>query len=85
MTSCSAYCRPEEGVHVIVSRTSYPASEQQHHVGTIAGYTRAPGSLPTCLPSGVEARLLAIEDAMESNADKAGYPHLILITAQIVA
>ena len=87
MKPCSAWCRPDEGVHVVVTCASAPASSPtiQMEVGTSHTW-RADDS---CIPVGAEIILLSLEAATEIDPkavsrDVTRWPYALLETVQVV-
>jgi hypothetical protein len=78
-TPCSAWCRPDEGVHVTADYATRPAEEIQHAVG--AGYRVEADDI--CMPRGALHYVLAINPAPEM--PKRPGLHAILMTSQLDA
>lgn len=83
---CSDWCRPDEGVHVMVDARKAPAALLQHLVGGTSTIHHA----GECAgPIGTRVRNVAIEDASPEMPPPDGwpretYPYLTLETVQVL-
>lgn len=85
MKPCSAWCRPDEGVHVILDALPLPVQQVQHQVGEV--WVARDHDDDCCRSPFVE--VLAIEPATEAAGydgwDKERFPHLALLTVRALA
>lgn len=83
MKPCSAWCRPDEGVHVILGASTEGAFRRD--VGTV--YITG-GPQEGCLPEGTEVLILDEEKAVEVDPADAGvtpwWPIAILTTVRVL-
>lgn len=81
---CSAYCRPDEGVHVFVTGWDQPLeASRERYLGWMSETAGTPWS---CVEGGLLARIVAIDDAPEAvRPDELPlvYRFLSLLTVQV--
>ncbi|MGL5935209.1 MAG: hypothetical protein ACRCZI_06255 [Cetobacterium sp.] len=84
---CSAWCRPDEGIHVVANAWRIPVEELKHLV-IGQRYIEHTGH-KTCIPAGSNIELIDVEPAFEVSPEMAGvsdtYPYAGLTTFIIIS
>lgn len=86
MKPCSAYCRPDEGIHVWVDRSTHPAGASVHHTHALL---EVGPHVELCVPAGTLIQLISEEEAVEydeeemAKHDPVGHPYVLLMTFQV--
>lgn len=84
---CSAWCRPEEGVHVVVTCSSLPL--EQARAVAIGDFFFWSGGSDSCIPDGALIRVLDMDaaevDARLVSFDYGRYPYAMRETLQVLA
>ena len=83
MKACSAYCRPDEGVHVWACRSILAADALQSYNGSVFHCTERTFS---CMAPGTRWVQVGAEEAVECDLPEVeGHPHVVLVTSKVAA
>ena len=84
---CSAWCRPEEGIHVLLACNDIPTIEEDRRVylGRLCESVDVPEFPHRCIPRDTQYVVLAIDEAPESNViPPPQWPYVRLETVQVL-
>ena len=86
---CSAWCRPEEGIHVMLKRASGPLERAKACIGRSYLRTGTDGTgtdgPPCCVPLGTRYRFTLVDEAVEHDTPHdPAFPFVYLVTLQVL-
>lgn len=87
VTPCSAWCRPDEGIHAVLDWTWRNMDDldemRERHVGKVVCMT-ANNNGEGCLPTGTQTRCLSVEPAEVPPREGEWFCNPVLLTLQVV-